>query len=871
MTQSSAPGRSIAWIFVGILLLSGLSGLGYQVIWVRMLAIGLGHEVLAVLAVIAAFFAGLAVGAWALDRPIARSRHPWVWYAGLEVLIGIWALVLIWAMPLANGWIADWMGADPGPVRRWAVAFLGPFLLLMPATAAMGATLPAAERALTALAGGRWVGALYAANTGGAMIGALATALWLAPALGYTATLVVFASVNLLAAMAMALVAGRTRTRPQLDKASLTDPTNIETKSMPPKRGLTTIALTGFLGIGFEVAGVRALSQMLENTVYSFAAALSVYLLATALGAAAWQRTAARGGGALPMLAALTGLGAILGTMGLFAVPVVYDLVRGALGPGLWSSLAAELTVATLVFGPASFAMGALFTHLAQHLVGPDGGLGRAIAANTGAAALAPFAIGIIAVPSIGVVATMVALALGYGLVALAATARTGRLDIGTAGTVAASLALTGATMLGPFDHRLVEPPAGGRVVRHVEGISGSASIVETARGTLFLRVNGTFTMGGTASYRLDRLQAHLALMQHPDPKSALFLGVGTGATLAAVADHPDLHAVAVDLSPEVLALVPEFSQVQADLDRAAERVQIRTGDARRAVRVASPGSYDVVLADTYHPAKDGAGLLYTVEHFRAIKTRLAPGGLFVQWLPLHQLDMPTLRLIVRSFLAVYPDARLAMGNYNLPTPLIALYGTAGKTLPSPDIPRARVQAIGGALQQVGITSPLALYGGMIAGPDALRVWVGEGPLNTDHHPLVMYRAPDTVYAPLPPAGQRLLALTEMLEIAPDDTLDLSGLPPRQVAAFSARLTAYWQARDRFLALGLRTRVTGDVVKDAERLVPALLQVLSVSPDFAPARQAVDAVVTALKPRHPALAATLEARLRAVLSRRSSP
>ena len=52
---------------------SGAAGLGYQMVWVRMFAAGLGHETPAVLAVAGAFLGGVAVGAWFLDRRISRS------------------------------------------------------------------------------------------------------------------------------------------------------------------------------------------------------------------------------------------------------------------------------------------------------------------------------------------------------------------------------------------------------------------------------------------------------------------------------------------------------------------------------------------------------------------------------------------------------------------------------------------------------------------------------------------------------------------------------------------------------------------------------------------------------------------------------
>ena len=85
-----------------LMFLSGFAGLGYEIIWTRMLSASLGHEIIAVLAVVAAFFSGLAIGSWALDRPLSVAEKPGRWYAGLEFVIGLWALVLSFAFPWAN-------------------------------------------------------------------------------------------------------------------------------------------------------------------------------------------------------------------------------------------------------------------------------------------------------------------------------------------------------------------------------------------------------------------------------------------------------------------------------------------------------------------------------------------------------------------------------------------------------------------------------------------------------------------------------------------------------------------------------------------------------------------------------------------------
>ena len=121
---------------------SGVAGLGYQIAWTRMFSAGLGHEVPGMLAVVSAFFAGLALGAFTLDRAVGRARRPGLWYVGLELAIGLWALATVALIPFANELAYTLIGAESDPVRHWLVAFLIPAITLLPATTAMGATLP---------------------------------------------------------------------------------------------------------------------------------------------------------------------------------------------------------------------------------------------------------------------------------------------------------------------------------------------------------------------------------------------------------------------------------------------------------------------------------------------------------------------------------------------------------------------------------------------------------------------------------------------------------------------------------------------------------------------------------------------------------
>jgi len=154
-----------------LFLFSGVAGLGYEILWTQMLSVGLGHEIISMLAVVSAFFSGIALGSWLFDRPVSVSRNPARWYAAFELVIGAWAIILAFMLPSVTPWISKLIGIAPAPHQHWALAFVFPFLLLLPATAAMGGTLPAMDRVFAQLQQGQRVAGLYSVNTLGAMTG----------------------------------------------------------------------------------------------------------------------------------------------------------------------------------------------------------------------------------------------------------------------------------------------------------------------------------------------------------------------------------------------------------------------------------------------------------------------------------------------------------------------------------------------------------------------------------------------------------------------------------------------------------------------------------------------------------------------------
>ncbi|MFG1203616.1 fused MFS/spermidine synthase [Xanthobacter aminoxidans] len=821
--ESAAPQRltlgrnartGIAIVLVATL--SGFAGLGYEIVWTRMLAVSLGHELVAVLGVISALFGGLALGSLLLGRAIAGSRRPAAWYAGLELVIGAWALVLIGATPLFGDLVPALVPVDASALRQWSVAFALPFVLLLPATLAMGATLPALEAVLAPrLASGAAVGHVYAANTFGAVAGTLATAFLIIPAVGLSATLMLCALLNAVCAAAMLAVARDSAPAARPIRAPETGPASLPV--------LAPLFLTGLLGIGYEVLTVRVLSQILENTIYTFAVLLACYLAGTALGAALYTRwRSIRGPGAdgsVVLLVTLTALACLAGAALLGASGQILSALKATLPVTVAGRLSAELAMAAVAFLPPTIAMGALFTALAQRASDRLGGVGPGLAANTLGAALAPMLFGPVLLPLIGAKYAFALLAAAYVL-ALPLRSRAALAGGGL------TLAVTLALVLAPVSLRFVQVPEGGALEWHRDGVMAAVSVVRNAAGDHHLQVNNHFRMGGSASMRSDHRQAHIPLLLHPNPRSALFLGLGTGATLSAAGDHPGLRIEGVELVPEVVESFPYFERTPPRLAGNPD-IRIHVADARRFVR-AGTAPYDVIVADLYHPSVDGSGALYAREHFAAIRDRLAPDGLFCQWLPLHQLDMETLKVIVRTFLDVFPDTTAWLAQFSVETPLVALIGRRAPAVYPADWVERRVRdrALATGLKAVDMDGSFALFGLHLAGPADLARFAGNAPLNTDDRPVVTASAPGTAYAASERPADRLVALLATLHPAPQTLL--AGADP----ATQARLSAYWKARDGYIGMGARALAAKGPRDVIGTLAPQLIELVRISPDF---------------------------------------
>lgn len=866
------------WL-LGAFVLSGAAGLGYEILWTRLLGLALGSETLGVLGVLAGFFGGMAIGAAVLHERARRSRDPVRLFVRLELVAAAFALLSPWWLHA----LAQRLPAIIGPIAgdnadgsALAVSIGVAAVVLLPGTFCLGATLPALvearRRACPDEPDGRGLGRLYAANTAGAVLGVLVTVHALLPAVGIIGGAAVLAALGVAAAMIArrwgSRFADRTATQaagpapaPEIDASNDPDPE----VAREPWLLLALLAGTGLAGVGLEVVAVQILSQVLENTIYTFAHVLAVYLAGTALGAAIYTRTAARAVRGRPATVAAVlllahGVAVVWTALLLGASPDVIDGVAGE-GASATAEMVAEVVAAVLVLGLPTLLMGALFSHVAGLVAAR--GIGRAYALNTLGGAVAPFVFGVWAIGSLGYRDALIAVAYAY-LALFGAFTWFRRFK--PVHQITGILGVVALTALAPRSLLLVELDKGWQEVESRQTLLGAVIVSELrpegeappGPPLRKLQVGKHFRMGGRVAFG-ERRMGEIPLLLHPEPRRALFLGVGTGATLSAVRHHPSLeHVDAVELVPAVLDMLHHFRDINGDIED-DERVHLHAADARRFV-AASHEQYDVVVADLFHPGQDGAGNLYAREHFEHVRERLAPGGVFGQWLPLYQLDGPTLRVICRTFLEVFGEVHVLLGIYNVEHPAIVLVGhdpdRSGEALVV-DVDRLarRLQA---PVYRELLMDPHDLLGAYLLDGQGLAELAGPGGINSDLMPRVTTHAPRVAYEESATLGRdNLLALLEArrplpeaLLVAADAALlvsfraevadnaealghylrgesaamDAGGLAPGLVAATEHYLAAY-RAAPRFRpARGMLLQATGATNELAERIYPAMLE-----------------------------------------------
>ena len=686
---ASAPAVR-AWRRVVLVLcfLSGISGLLYEVVWARMLHLLFGDTVLAVSTVLASFMAGLALGSFWIGRYIDRRQRVLAVYALLEAGIGLSALafpVVLQGLTPLYIWLHQSLSSSFWlfSLVRFLLAFS---LLCVPATL-MGATLPVLSRYLvqSSVTLGRSVGVLYALNTGGAVLGCFIAGYVLIGSVGLSRTVWIGAALHF--AIAFVVCAGQrwidAQGAPKERVPRDTSPAAVLYDDKIVRRVLWSFALAGFAALSYEVIWTRALTFFVGNSTYAFSAMLTTFLCGLALGSLLVARVSDRSRNVLALLGALQ-VG--IGVYGVLTIVVLGRLFYGL--DGWWEGFSNAYWGAPLgltflktfvVILPPTFCMGASFPLVSKIVThGPQmigRGVGTAYACNTLGAIAGAWVSGFVMIPLLGVhhsLALTAVVSVGIGGVLLTSgSVSRARQGVLYAGALGCFIAVMIATPTFRFADLAGEPEK--ELLHYEEDAVGVVKVATDIYDRKLLSING-WSVAGTGSPNPDvalvndypevqKMLAHLPMLLHPAPQRALVIGFGAGGTAWSLSRYAALQRLdIIEFVPGVIRAARFFPEVNHDV-LADPRVRVTIDDGRNYLLVTNE-TYDVVSVDTLDPKHAGNGNLYTREFYALSKRVLKPGGIFVQWLPYHQVDNASLKMIARTFQDVYPHATMWLNRF---------------------------------------------------------------------------------------------------------------------------------------------------------------------------------------------------------------
>ena len=741
--------RNIKPILGLIFFFSCACGVLYEVIWARQLMLFFGSPVFAVSAVLSAFIGGLGLGSFYLGRLADREKRPLRLYAFLGVGLGIFAFTFPTLLDILNAiCILIYRGLGAGFYPLSWIRFVLSFVVLLIPSTLMGGTLSLLSKSAKERCVGFRASRLFTINMVAASVGCIAAGLFLTQLLGVQNSVYLAVVINLiLGGVAFSLDRSWSETSVGLQQR-MEDRSGIFSQGEMWQSLLWTFSLSGFCAMAYVVLYTRILTSFLGNPTYAFSVTLTALLLGIAVGSFLFAAIARR----IQPFVNLFGLLQIgIGVSVVALIPAfgnLYGISKGfqaAFGVGhFWEFVTGFILmiIPTILIG-ASFPLVTRICAAAksQSAVYPFSTIG---------ALLGSLCTGFILIPLIGV---RLSLLLTAGLNAVIGCAlilwhsEKSQLFSGTA--IGGTILTVGVGLMvllwgnsPPFlkNGTFWAQHASDTLIGHTETVDANISTFMDDQGIHRLYVDNAqvadASRRGSVSHRLV---AHLPLLLHPNPERALVLGFGVGVTSHTMTQHD----VRVDTVENPKGLIEAARKYFADINHNILDSPLfnHTFNDERSYVLMTSKRYDVISIGTTHPLTSSRGSnLYAADFYRWCKRILTEDGIICQWVPLKRMPEACLKMIVRTFIEVFPNATIW---YKYTPDFAILVGT-------PERLKINYKRFMEKTQSLKVHEALAtddldgmsLLDSFMMGEKAVRAYAGDSPIHTDNQPRLEFFHP---------------------------------------------------------------------------------------------------------------------------------
>src|SRR5262245_28177360 len=768
-------GTAAAWLPALLLLFigSGCAALIYEVVWFQLLQLSIGSSAVSLGVLLGIYMGGMCLGSLLLPRYVRPDQHPLRVYAYLELGIGAFGIVVLYAGPFLGGLYTEWAGSGPTSlILRALVASI----CLLPPTLLMGGTLPVVARGVDSTPNGvSWLGYFYGGNLLGAVTGSLLAGFYLLRVYDMPTATLVAVALNVIVAVIALAVASWIEHRPL--------PVLVEPVSVVRGNRLVyvAIALSGLTALGAEVVWTRLLSLLFGATTYTFSLILAVFLMGLGIGSSMGAAIAKQFPNSRVPLAFCQLL--LCGAIAWAAHTTGTSMPFWPINPSIGKTVEApvyqfelDLLRAFWVVLPGAILWGASFPLAigAAAREGEDTGrlVGGIYAANTVGAILGALITSLILVAAVGsqkAQQVLIAISAMSGLLMLVTASGSDPGDRATQGVESSRLrgltpvlGMIAAGAIAGLLMRTVPPLPGiliayGRyaatwvgineIIYSGEGVTASVAVSRTPSGVLNYHNAGKVQASSEPQdMRLQRMLGHLTTLVPESPQRVLVIGCGAGVTAGAVSVDPLVQSETIaEIEPLVPRVVSKyFSEYNFNVV-ANPKVTVHLDDARHYL-LTTREKFDAITSDPLDPWVRGAATLYTREFFEVAKAHLNPGGVVTLFVQLYESNDAAVKSEVATFLDAFPGGMVFANTSNGLGYDLVLLGQVGPKPIDVDRVEARLRnptnaAIANSLSQIGIHSAVELLGTYAGHKTDMAGWLSGAAINQDRNLRLQYLA----------------------------------------------------------------------------------------------------------------------------------
>jgi spermidine synthase len=665
--------------------LSGSAALAYQIIYIRLAYTYFGVILPVMSCAVSVFMLGLCLGSFFGGKYIEKLSSKTkiksaVFYGLSEITIAIGAFAVPVLFSVSQKLLLNSGQSSSGTYLLLSALFLS--ASLFPWCVVMGTTFPFMMSFIKQVFSKEKTSFsfLYAANCLGGVFGVLFTVIFSIELFGLINTLYIAAVVNIIIAICAFYLSRKFNQSFDLSLNAEIDHTNpvwkfgannLEAKlslfdrikekivggvALQPSETFLKLILftTGFASLGVEMAWTRAFTPVLGTNVYAFSFLLAGYLAFTYLGASLYRHHLKQN--------RVLRLDVLLGFLALSSfLPIIINNPQLISESGSYIKYLVQIVLSISV---SCFVLGYLTPSIIDfYSLGDVRKQGKAYAINAVGCILGPLAVSYCLIILFSAKGVMLFMSFLYVLLFLAANKSiTKKCLLGLYGMFAllAIVSHLSESYEFPFNRSTLSTPSGERVIAVYRDYAATVTA-----GSNFLLVNG---VGMTNKTTITKMMSHLPLTIHKNPKSGLVLCFGMGTSFRSMLSW-NIKTTAVELTPGVMKAFPVFfSDAQQFIND--PKASIIIDDARRFL-MRTDEKFDVIVIDPPPPVESsGSGLLYSIDFFKILKTKMADGAILQHWVPLN--DGPVLRAIIASIESEFPYVQYYTSIYRWGVHIIA-------------------------------------------------------------------------------------------------------------------------------------------------------------------------------------------------------